>query len=403
MTERRTSLLAAMLVAIGPVSMALYTPAMPELVRAFGTTEAAVKTTLTVYFAGFAVAQLVAGPASDAFGRRRASIAFLLIYLIGAITAAFAVSIGMLIIGRLIQGIGAAIGVTVARAIVRDQFVGESASRIMNTVAIMLGVAPAMSPAIGGFTLSVAGWQAIFYVMIGFGVVSCVVIFLAMAETTLPSRQHARPGRIVNAYGRVLRNGEFLSASLVIGFAVGALYAQATMLPFVLIDAVGLSPTQFGFSMLMQSGSFFSGSVTMRLLMRRYSAERLVLPGLLFIASGSVLLLVCLGLFGPSFLSVMLPIAFAAFGIAFVMPHMQVAGLVPFPQIAGSASAMMGFIQMSAGLVGGAVAALIGDPVQAIAIIVPTMAAGAVVSYVWYRRRRLLQRQDLEQESPPAE
>jgi len=406
MSERRTSLISALLVAIGPVSMALYTPAMPELVQAFDSSNAAIKTTLTVYFAGFAVAQLAAGPLADAFGRRKTTLGFLLVYLIGGVLAALSQSVEMLLVARLIQGIGAAVGVTVARAIVRDQFAGEQAARIMNMVGIILAIAPALSPAIGGVTLSIAGWHAIFVLMVGFGVVSGIIVWFAMRETVIPSTALARPGMVLRAYRTVLGSSEFLFASLTCGFAVGALYAQATILPFVLIDRVGLTPTQFGLSMLMQSGSFFLGSLTVRSLMRARKAEALVLPGLAFIGGGALLLIALLLMAGPSFYTVMVPVGLAAFGIAFVMPHMQVAGLVPFPQIAGSASAMMGFIQMGSGLLGGSVAALIGDPVVGIGVVVPAMAAVAVASYAAYRftRRRhaslVGQPQALDQTAP---
>jgi MFS transporter, DHA1 family, multidrug resistance protein len=385
MSERRTSLIAALLVAIGPVSMALYTPVMPELVRAFATSPASINATLTVYFAGFAIAQLIAGPLSDGFGRRRTTLWFMAIYLAGSLLAAFAPSVDILIAARLVQGIGAAVGITVARAIVRDQFTGDLAARIMNMVGIILAIAPAMSPALGGFTLGIAGWQAIFHLMVAFGLVSSLIVYLAMAETTVPARSHASPAGVFRAYRAVLADAEFLSASLVVGCAIGALYAQATILPFVLIDRVGLTPTQFGFGMIMQSGFFFLGSIVARLALRRMSADALVLPGLAFIAVGSAALIGALALLDLSFLSVMGPIAIAGFGIAFVMPHMTVAGLVPFPHIAGSASAMMGFIQMGAGLIGGAVAALIGDAVLALAIVVPGLAAIGIGSFVWYR------------------
>ncbi len=386
MSERRTSMLAALLVALGPVSMALYTPAMPALVEAFDSSQAAIKTTLTVYFAGFAVAQLLAGPLSDAFGRRKATIGFLVIYLLGSIVAALAVDVPMLFAARLIQGIGAAVGVTVARAIIRDQFAGERASRIMNMVGIILAVAPAMSPALGGVALTLSGWQAIFALMIGFGVIVSAVVFIAMAETTRPDASLARPARVVRSYRRVLGNAEFVSSSLVVGCAIGALYAQATILPFVLIDEVGLTPTQFGVGMLMQSGFFFLGSLATRYAMGRVPARRLVAPGLLFIGGGSVALIAALALFGATFLTVMVPVALAAVGIAFVMPYMQVAGLRPFPEIAGSASAMMGFIQMGLGLLGGSVSALLGNPVLALGIVVPALAVVAITSYLWYRR-----------------
>jgi MFS transporter, DHA1 family, multidrug resistance protein len=235
--------------------------------------------------------------------------------------------------------------------------------------------------------------------------VSGIIVWFAMRETVIPSTALARPGMVLRAYRTVLGSPEFLFASLTCGFAVGALYAQATILPFVLIDRVGLTPTQFGLSMLMQSGSFFLGSLTVRSLMRARKAEALVLPGLAFIGGGALLLIALLLMAGPSFYTVMVPVGLAAFGIAFVMPHMQVAGLVPFPHIAGSASAMMGFIQMGSGLLGGSVAALIGDPVVGIGVVVPAMAAVAVASYAAYRctRRQVLAKTvDPQQMEHPA-
>ena len=199
MSEGHTSLISALLVALGPVSMALYTPAMPELVEAFDSSTAAVKSTLTFYFAGFAIAQLAAGPLSDAFGRRKATLGFLMIYLIGGVLAALSQTVEMLIVARLIQGIGAAVGVTVARAIVRDQFAGEQAARIMNMVGIILAIAPAMSPAIGGLTLTLAGWHAIFLLMIGFGLIAAFIVSISMRETIVPSIALARPRMVAGA------------------------------------------------------------------------------------------------------------------------------------------------------------------------------------------------------------
>ena len=125
MSARRVSLIGAMLAAIGPVSMALYTPAMPEIVNAFGTTEAAVKMSLSLYFAGFAFAQLICGPISDGLGRRPVTVAFMAIYTVSSFLAVFAPDIETLIVARLLLGVGAAAGIAVSRAIVRDLFQHE--------------------------------------------------------------------------------------------------------------------------------------------------------------------------------------------------------------------------------------------------------------------------------------
>lgn len=386
MSERRTSIIGAFLVALGPVSMALYTPAMPELVRAFSSSEAAIKMTLSLYFAGFAFAQLVSGTLSDVIGRRRATLIFMAIYLVGSLMAAFAPSVAVLLAGRLVQGIGASVGMTVARAIVRDQFTGTEAARIMNMIGMMLALGPAVSPTLGGLALGLFGWQSIFFLMVGFAAMACLTVQFFMAETATPdpAKGHLKP--ILAAYRRLVSDSRFVSSTLVIGGAVGALYAWATMLPFVLINAVGLTPTEFGVGMLMQSGLFFSGTVVVRLLMRRFTPQSLVPAGLVFIGAASLALACTMHMLPPSFLSVMLPIGIYAFGIAFVMPYMMTAAMAPFPDIAGTASAVMGFVQMGSGLLGGAVAAAVGAPVLALGTIIPCFGLVCILSYVWYRR-----------------
>lgn len=129
----------------------------------FATDQSAVKLSLSLYFAGFALAQLLAGPASDAFGRRKASIVFLLIFLGGGLVAISAPTIEVLLFARLVQGIGASVGMTVARAVVRDQFTGAEASSIMNLIGIMLAVGPALGPTIGGLSLAAFGWKSVFF------------------------------------------------------------------------------------------------------------------------------------------------------------------------------------------------------------------------------------------------
>jgi DHA1 family bicyclomycin/chloramphenicol resistance-like MFS transporter len=384
MTERRTTLIGALMTALGPVSMALYTPAMPTLVRAFETSDATIKLTLSLYFGGFAFAQLVAGPLADAFGRRAATILFLTIYLAGSVIAAFAPSVEWLLAGRLIQGIGASVGVTVSRAIVRDQFVGNEAARIMNMIGIMLAVAPATAPTLGGLALAAFGWTSVFFLMVGFGIVACLVAILFLRETVVPDPRRAAPGPLLQAYLELARDARFVSAAFVMGGAIGALYAQATMLPFILIGEAGLTPTQFGLSMIMQSGSYFLGSIALRHFSRRREGLAAVKVGLVFIGLGAAMMTGSSFFLHPSFWTIMVPVAIYTIGIAFVGPQMTTAGMFPFPHIAGSASALMGFIQMGFGLLGGITAATIGVPVVAFGVVVPFMGAVAILSFLCF-------------------
>ena len=158
------------------------------------------------------------------------------------------------------------------------------------------------------------------------------------------------------------------------------------MLAFILMERVGLTPTQFGLGMLMQTANFMLGSLIMRMLMPRYGAARMVPVGLAFVAIGSIATAILLRLYEPTFLSVMGPIGIYAFGISMIMPAMMTAALAPFPNNAGAASAMMGFFQMGAGLVGGTVSAMMGDPVTALATVIPTMGFMGLLSWLMWRR-----------------
>lgn len=382
MSSLRTSLIGALLIALGPVSMALYTPAMPELVKAFGTTESMIKLSLSVYFIGFACAQLLSGPASDAFGRRKASLFFLAIYLAGSIAAAVAPSVEALLVARLVQGAGASVGVTVSRAIVRDQFTGAEASRLLNMIGIMLAVGPAVGPTLGGLALALFDWRAVFLLMVIFGATSAAVVFFLMPETTQPDPALIRPVQLAKAYGTLAGDLRVLSSALVLAGIVGALYAQSTMLPFILINRVGLTPVAFGLGMLMQTGSYFAGSVALRLVSPRLPPGWAVRIGLVLTVAGGAAIFLSTRLIEPSFLSIMLPVAFCSFGMAFVIPDITTAGLTPYPHFAGTAAALMGFIQMGSGFLGGATAAWIGDPLAAFGLIIPTMEIVALVAYL---------------------
>jgi len=183
MSERRVSMIGALLVAIGPVSMALYTPAMTELVRVFETTESAIKLTLTLYFGGFACAQLIAGPLSDALGRRPITIAFMALYCVASVAATLSPTVEVLMGARFLQGIGASAGIAISRALVRDLFTDDQSSRIMNLIGIILALGPALAPTIGGLMLPLFGWQSIFLLMTLIGFLVIWVALFSMKET----------------------------------------------------------------------------------------------------------------------------------------------------------------------------------------------------------------------------
>jgi DHA1 family bicyclomycin/chloramphenicol resistance-like MFS transporter len=195
-----------------------------------------------------------------------------------------------------------------------------------------------------------------------------------------------------------------LASGVVVG-AIGALYAQATLLPFILMERVGLTPVEFGLGMMLQSGSFMAGALSMRVLMSRVSASKLAAVGVCMIVAGSLGALRLLWA-APDYLGVMLPVGVYAAGIAFVMPAMSMAALVPFPKIAGSASALQGFLQMGAGLLVGLAAALLGDALLAMALFIPVLGTLSALSFLAHRRLPVLidaePRRDILAAAPPG-
>lgn len=389
MSETRTAIIGAMVVVLGPLSMSLYTPAMPALVKAFDTTPGMVKLSLSIYFFGFAFSQLACGPLSDAFGRRPTALGFFLVYLLGSVVAAYAPDITWLIVGRGLQGIGVAAGPAVSRAIVRDQFTGQPSARIMNLIATMLAIGPAIAPTLGGIILSTLGWQPIFLVMVIYGLVLVALLVLFVPETNLaPDRSQAHPRRAMRNYGTLLRDAGFMRPSLVIGCTLGGIYTLGAILPFVLIDRVGLSPVGFGIAMICQTGSFMTGSMLTGYLLRRTKADALIPYGLALVMVAGLAMAVATRIYPTSAAATMLPVAIWAFGIAMLLPGGTTSALSGFPHMAGAASALMGFMQISGGLLGTTVASTFTVPGEAFTTVVPAMAVIGVLSFLLLRPRK---------------
>nr|WP_183189271.1 multidrug effflux MFS transporter [Ancylobacter tetraedralis] len=386
MTETRTAVIGALLIVLGPLSMSLYTPALPELVAAFGTSASTMKLTLSVYFGGYALAQLVCGPLSDAYGRRPAAIGFFSLYVAGSLIAASATDVTWLILGRGLQGIGVAAGPAISRAIVRDQFTGQASARILNLIGTMLGIGPAIAPTLGGAILGAFGWQPIFYVMVLYGVGALGLVLLAVPETNArPDPTQARPSRILRNYGALVLDAGFMRASLLIGLTVGGIYTLAAILPFVLIDVVGLTPTQFGLAMVCQTGSFMLGTVIAGRAMKWVDANRLIPAGLTIVLGAGAAMAVLPWLLPYSFLTVMGPVAVWACGMALVMPGGTTSALSGSPAIAGSAAALMGCLQIGGGFIGTAVASRFPAPTAALGVVLPGMAVLALLVFTLLR------------------
>ena len=383
MSPTRTALLGALIVALGPISLALYTPAMPTLVDAFATDPSTVKLTITLYFLGFAFAQLVCGPLSDAYGRKPIALGFFSIYLSGSLLAVFAPTITWLLVARALQGIGAAAGVATSRAVVRDQFTGQASARIMNLIGLIFAIGPAISPSLGALLLRTLGWHSIFALMVVYGLVVVAVTIFAVSETNPNiNPAAARPKNILRSYVALARDRTFMRFSLIMSCAFGGLYTLPALLPFVLIDMLGLTPTQYGLATLIQTASYASGNLVTMQLLRRYEAVRLVPFGIGIFVMAAAILAIGLRIFPASLATIIGPTALWAFGSAWIVPGATTGALANAGSRAGAASAFMGFLQIGGGLAGTLLAALLfADAFQALINVMPVMAIAGAAGY----------------------
>lgn len=345
--------LIALLVALsafGPLSMSIYTPAMPAIGVSLHASDEEVKLTLTTFLLGFAAGQLFAGPLSDRFGRRPMLLIGVSIYVVMSLACALADEIGLFILLRLFHGIGAAAGSVIARAIARDVFGHGGAARVMAMIALGINAAPAVAPVVGGHVTMWFGWEAVFYVLAGFGMMIVALVSLRLEETAPPDPQ-ASIGRTLSQIPPMLAHGRFMGFVLAVGAIFGAMFAYVAGIPFVLMDMVGMTPGAYGYWILFSVAGFSLGSFIAGRLVGRVTPERAILQGLLVSLLGALMML---GLALAGILdapSVVGPYTIVSVGCGMVMPNALSAGVNLFPRQAGTASSLLGTLQMgSAGV-----------------------------------------------------
>lgn len=385
MTDRRVTFICALLAAVGPLSSSLFTPALVALAEDLNSGLAPAQLTISVFFLGLAVAQLWCGPLSDSRGRRPVLTVFFLLYTAGSAIAFFADHIGLLIFARFLQGVGSAAGIVISRAIVRDCFTGPDQTRAQAVVGTILAIGPAVAPFIGGVLIGWVSWRFLFFVMLLLGISALACIRFVLIET-LPTASSKPAGTLLGSYRTVLRSRRFLLCALIMGGTNGTVYAQSTVLPLVLIGQIGLSPQHFGLFMMAQTVMFLAGSILVSRLIRRMEGRLLMGIGMGFVIAALIWFPVAYAFMTPSTLIIMLPIGICGLAMGFTMPTCTTEAIGPFPANAGAAAAVMGFIQMGSGVLGGFITPVLGDPWLALAVISTVMPAIAVMSWLLWRR-----------------
>lgn len=338
--------LLAALVALGPLSVDMYLPAMPRMMTALDTDISHMHLTLSTYLTGFAIFHLACGPLADRFGRKPILIGGTVLFVAASIGCSLSTTVEELLVFRFIQGIGACVGPTLARAVARDIFGPTRAARALSLIAMLMAVAPAVAPTMGSILLLWLPWPIVFVFLAIYGAAMIVLIQIFLAES-LPQRQSLHPVSIVRNYAQLFRSPTFITATFASGFIYAGLMTYLSSSSFVYIDMLGVPLPYFGFIFLTSVAGYMLGSALSARLNRTHDSETIVLLGALLIAAASGTMWVGAQFLPDSILVLVLPMMFYSIGMGLVLPNAMAIALRNFPHIAGTASALLGFIQMS--------------------------------------------------------
>jgi DHA1 family bicyclomycin/chloramphenicol resistance-like MFS transporter len=383
-TPALMALLAA-ITALAPFSLQIFLPALPAIQASFATTPGIVQLALSLSILANAVANLAYGPVSDRLGRRPVLLLGLAAFIAGSLGCALAPSIELLIVGRIVQSIGGAAGMVLARAIVRDLFDRERSASIIAYLTMAMVVAPMLAPTIGAVLLDVASWRAIFLLTAGIGVALSWPILATLAETRPPAARGA--GRSFAGARTLLRSGAFWSYVLQSTFGISVFFAFIAGAPYFMMDVLGRSATEYGLWFILVSAAFMAGNLVAGRFSARIGLDRMVLAGAVFAVTGAGLALVLLVGSAWTPLALFGPLTAVGLGNGLAVPNAQAGALSIHPLLAGTASGIAGFSQMfMAALVSQAVGMLQNGTPYPMAAFMAACAVLSLAGFVLPRR-----------------
>jgi DHA1 family bicyclomycin/chloramphenicol resistance-like MFS transporter len=384
------TILLGLLSAIGPFSTDMYVPSLPGISTAFDATTQQVQLTISSYLIGFALGQIVYGPLSDRYGRKPILVGAVLLYCITTLLCTISTSIDMLIVLRLLQAFGGCGAIVLARAIVRDLYAGARAGREMAIIAVVMGLAPLVAPLIGGVLETYFDWRANFIVMALIGL-ECVALVWWYLPETLKTRA-AEPvslPSVLRSYRIILRDRSYLAHLGIVACAYAGLFAWISGATFVLQDLYGLTPMAFAGAFAAGSIGFLLGTTVAARLVVRLGLNRIIGLGCSALATGGLAMAGATAFGLDTAFAIVLSAAIYLFGLGLTLPQATAAALTPFPERAGAASSLLGFLQQSAASACGAlVGAWLGASAWPIAAPMALLGVAALVVWLMTRTSR---------------
>jgi len=388
---RRTIVVLGMLSTFGPISLDLYLPSLPELSSELNTSTSSAQLTITACLLGLAVGQLIAGPLSDQFGRRRPLLIGLVAYLLASLACAFAPTIELLIVLRLLQGLAGAAGLVIARAVARDLYSGNALLIFFARLTLVSGLAPVVAPLLGGQLARVMDWRGIFVVLAGFGLVLVLAGLLGVPES-LPPEQRSAGGLQANLAGfrELLADRLFLGAAFASGLAGAAMFAYIAGATFVLQRIYLMSPQGFSYAFGINALGIMAMAQVGARLARTWPTVRVLGFGLGLNLLGAVGVLVSV-LFGAGLVPLLIALWVMVSSVGLVFPTATTIALADYPHQAGRASSLLGLGQYIGGALVAPLVGLAGEHTavpMGVVVVGVSVAAGLVFWFLVVRTLR---------------
>jgi MFS transporter, DHA1 family, multidrug resistance protein len=366
----RMALILGLLSAIGPFAIDMYLPALPAIGTALGAEVGAVQFSLTAFFLSIGVGQLLYGPVSDMVGRKPPLYAGLGLFIVASVGCALATDIQTLVALRFLQGLGAAAGMAIPRAVVRDLHTGTEAARLMSLLMLVFSVSPILAPLAGSGVIALSGWRGVFWAVALAAMAGLLLVRATLGETRPPEqRVESSIGGALRAYRLLLRDWHYLGLVGIGSCALAGFFVFLAGSPFVFIDHYGFTPTQYSLAFSFNAVAFIGASQFTATVGRRVG----LVPMVKFAATASgltIALLLAYYLFGGDDLRALIALNFIASAfMGLVIPTVSVLALEEHGAIAGTASALMGTLQMLVGALAMGVVGLFanGQPLPMVA------------------------------------
>jgi MFS transporter, DHA1 family, multidrug resistance protein len=401
---RQVALIGTMSI-FGPLCIDMYLPALPDINRQLHASASAVQLTLTACLIGIAAGQLILGPVSDRYGRRPPLLAGLAAFVLSSLACAVAPNILALTGFRLIQGLGGAAGIVVARSIVRDLHSGVALARFFATLMLATGVGPVLAPQVGSWILSFTSWRGVFVVLAGFGAILLFSAWWRVPETLAPEARLTRsPWSTVGTMVTVLKDRVFLGYVLACGLGMSGTFAYIAGSSFVLQNIYGLSPLAYGLVFAVNAFGLIIGAQASGRLAGRFGPSPLLTAGLLTMIAGGLMLFIVVVGHVTGLAGVIPALWVVMFGFGFVGPNSAALAMQRYPQAAGSAAAVLGSFQFGMAAIiaplagaGGTADAL---PMVALILALPVAAIASRLLLAGPARRQQAIRAEVPAEAP---